>query len=230
MRNYIVALGIIIFIGCNKGISSPTNIEEDISIPKKPIIDRTEPVEMADFMMPRPIPGRALTGQIGTLVYAREDNIVYCWSWGTDKPQHYSKIKQDGDIFLLEDRTWRLDRYYTLDNFVWAKASMRIGETYSWTSVLRLFNLYSCDIGDVRHHYAKVGLVDHRYQDLGGDLGETEVIEWDYLGERYLYAKNIGLVGYRHAVNYDSTGWDWWMANKWINVPVMKPAGCKSEN
>ena len=228
----------LLLAGCQSRATAPTAPEAAapptvVSAATPPPIDPTALVDTFEFYVPR-FPE---TRQLGDIAYRRlpgprGEDLLYTFSWGADRPDHFLVADISGDAFLMEDRTWghSWGKFYRVDEgLLWLKRHMRVGDRFSSAAVMHAFWDDSCAPLKDSILYWAVGLTDHRYQDLGGDLGLVEVIEVSVLEETYLYGRDragngLGLVGWRDS---PARGGEWEFHNRWSDVTPPSPGGCR---
>jgi hypothetical protein len=228
----------LLFAGCQTRATAPTAPEAVVppapaSPATPPPIDPTALLDTFEFYVPR-FPE---TRQLGSVAYRRMigrngEDLLYTFSWGADQPDHFVVADVSGDAFLMEDRTWghSWGKFYRVDEgILWLKRYMRVGDRFSSASVMHVFWDDRCAPLKDSILYWTVSLTDHRYQDVGGDLGLVEVIELTVLEEGYLYARDrrgngLGLVGWRDA---PARGGQWQYNNRWSDVAPPSPGGCR---
>jgi hypothetical protein len=228
----------LLFAGCQTRATAPTAPEA--AAPPAPVspatpapIDSTALVDTFEFYVPR-FPE---TRQLGSVAYRRMtgrngEDLLYTFSWGVHRTDHFVVADVSGDAFLLEDRTWghSWGKFYRVDEgILWLKRYMRVGDSFSSASVMHAFWEDSCAHLKDSILYWVVTLADHRYQDVGGDLGLVEVIEVTVLDETYLYGRDrgghgLGLVGWRDS---PARGGVWEYHNTWSDVAPPSPGGCR---
>jgi hypothetical protein len=213
-------------------VPAPPVVSASPAPPALPPIDPAALVDTFEFYVPR-FPE---TRQLGSFAYRRMvgrggEDLLYMFSWGADEDQHFVVADISGDAFLVQDRTWghANERFYRIDDGVlWMKRFMRVGEGFTSTNVMRIFSEADCTHVKDAVLYLVARLTDHRYEDVGGDLGLVEVIEFSVLEESYLYAKDragggLGLVAWKDS---PGRGGQWIYHNRWSTVAPPVPRGC----
>lgn len=228
----------LLLAGCQTRATAPTAPEAaeppaPVSAATPPPIDPTALLDTFEFYVPR-FPE---TRQLGEVAYRRlpgprGEDLLYTFSWGADRPDHFVVADISADAFLIEDRTWGHSpgRFYRVDDgILWLKRHMRVGDRFASAAVMHAFWDDSCAPLKDSILYWAVTLADHRYQDLGGDLGLVEVIEVNVLEETYLYGRDrsghgLGLVGWKDS---PARGGGWRFHSRWKDVARPSPGGCR---
>ncbi len=197
-----------------------------------PPIDPSALIDTYEFYVPTYPTSKSIAGT----AYYRDGENLYLFTWGAERQDHYLKILLDGDIWLMEDRTYTTvggyERWYSTGSGIeWLARYMHVGDRVNTNVSIHVYTLPDCRDFGTRLQAHSATLVDHRYQDVGGDLGLTEVIEVNTLGgEGYLYGKGVGLLGFRAGAD---AGWSTGLpgtrtlSNTFVDVTPPHPQGCQ---
>lgn len=166
---------------------------------------------------------------VASAAYYTRGNLLYQFSWYAQNPQAYVVLSLEGDaVFLMEDRTWghSAGKWYRLPaGGHLMNRWMKVGDVVSDNAVQEIYSLNECSHLATRVYPIIVTMVEHAYLDVGGDLGEIEVIGFEIHSEGYRYGKTLdgkglGLIGW-----HDRTpAAPWTYTNKWHTISPVVPS------
>jgi hypothetical protein len=217
----------LVLAGCggSRAVTGPDPTPKPAPTP----IDLFAPIRTEDFF----VPAFPESLQLSTwLAHHVEGDTLYAFNWGAANTASFVTYEMRGNgIFIIEDRTWGYfengrEMMYRLEpDWIWFPAVWKPGQTVSNpASVIHLYDKATCAyVRDQAVPGGTMRFAEHRIQDLGGELGLTEVIEvtsppW---GEGYLYGRGLGLVG------FSASPGQWSMANTFKAVSPPHPTGCR---
>ncbi len=204
-------------------------------------MDKSAQVDTYQFYIPTYATKKSIAGTAYHRATEHEDghdyDNLYLFNWGAQNQSNYLKIRLEGDIWLMEDRTYGVvngyDRWYSTGSGIeWLARFMHVGDVVTQNVEIHVRETGTCRDFGPRVQAHQIKLADHRCQDLGGDLGIVELIEVQapQANEGYLYGKGLGLLGFRPCMG---CGWSvgepgtHTPANTWSDVVSPHPQGCQ---